>query len=357
MRIHLIFDQTSHNITKELTLFLNQFFRSDLVKFSIAEDTETTKNIPFTWNEIFQTTRAYRSNHPENQNDYFLYVMSGDNEFGWFAAQDQIDSKLGFVQSGNWELYEGIDAFSGTAYHLLAILFRMIFYGNLTDSQHTYHLESKGCLNDLVQVKSQVIHKLRSSYICPACVNKVKDSGRLTIEGLEFFNGSLKAISEIRNRLVKVDLGQISNLLDFNLIAGEENEMIIWLEDKEIPITLSRGWKSALYLFLLESKKGLDAKELLADSIGLSRLAKLYAQVKPTQTAQDALAILNEKIQYRVFQDFLDQTVCAIRKSLNESLKNFPELLDQLTIKTEGDLRVIQLDRSKILSKHLRVAC
>lgn len=356
MRINLIFDQQSQPLSNDLISFLNRFFRTDLVQFQRVEQVICEKNIPISWEEIFQTLLLVRSGHPESEKDYFVYVMSGENENRWFAAQDFIDSKLAFVQSGNWDDYEGIDSFSGTAYHLLAILFRMVFYGNLVESSNTYHQKSKGCLNDFVGNKSQVVHKIRSSYICPACIEKVKESGKLNTESFEFFNGAVNAISEVRNRLIKVDLGTIVILREFNLVEGKENELAILIGEKKVSLNISKGWNSALYLYLLENEKGMYAKVLLADQKALSRLAELYAKVKPTQTVENAFEVLNQKIKYKIFQDFIDQTVCAVRRTLKISLKNFPELLDQLTISTVGDLRLVKLDRSKVLSRHLDAA-
>jgi DNA-directed RNA polymerase subunit N (RpoN/RPB10) len=115
-----------------------------------------------------------------------ILITSIRNDQQWFSAFNKKDI---FIHGAEWDLVSNIDSKFELAYQCVENIFQ-----SLMDLKvDKYHDPSIGCINDLCLHKPDILLKLQTGNICPACIQKSNEMG---IE-----NSIIKQIHTIINRI------------------------------------------------------------------------------------------------------------------------------------------------------------
>jgi len=328
MQIHLIADEKSVVLAGEIQKFLEPFFKSCGVEFVIGEEVFKHQNYWF-WDEIFSVTDAYLSD--KKQEHRALFLINGINEHNWFAAQSPHSSRMAFVHTEAEKDY-GFSAFHRVAYHVLAVLVRSVFFGNLNDSFEHYHMQTIGCMNDFTSNKAEVVSKIRSGYICPKCLEKMATASNRHPQKMAFLYIAIQVFAKIREKLNHIDLTALLGRKNVELTVDRAYNFTVQVGGQDILLELSKGWHQALFLFLLDHREGFLVNDLDKNKVLRERLAtymdKFISQSSISQNLEDlhlwaALGQCGAKVSPHFSR---------MRDKVKASLKAYPDLVDLFSI-------------------------
>lgn len=348
MQIHLIADVKSVSLAKEIQKFLAPFFKSCGVEFVIGEKVFKHQNYWF-WDEIFSVTEAYLSD--KKQEHRALFLINGMNEHNWFAAQSPHSSRMAFVHTEAEENY-GFSTLHRVAYHVLAVLVRSMFFGNLNDSFEHYHMQTIGCMNDFTSNKSEVVTKVRSGYICQDCLRDMKNVTNAHALSIPVLKAVIGAFAEIRKQVNHIDItALIEGEETVELLVTPGHNFSIKIGRKEIPFEFGEGWDKALYLYLLDHPEGLLIRDLSHDEKLRIKLAKYYNKFCGTTTEFEAIKLLNRWQVSGSIRDLFSSYFSRLRDKVDMALAGHPEIIKKLSIHRvrnkakQLDLTGIKVDR------------
>jgi len=348
MQIHLIADEKSVVLAGEIQKFLEPFFKNSGVEFLVGDKVYKHQNHWF-WDEIFNVTHSFLANKQEEH--MALFLVNGSNEANWFAAQSPHSSRMAFVHTEAEENY-GFSTFHRVAYHVLAVLTRSLFYGNLTDAFKHYHEKTIGCMNDFTSNKSEVVTKVRSGYICQDCLNDMKNAANAHPMAIPFLKAVIGAFAEIRQQVNHIDLtALIGGEESIELHVTQGHNFSVKIGRKEIALEFGEGWDKALYLYLLDHPEGLIIKDLSRDVKLRTKVAKYYNKFCGTTTEFEALELLNRWQASGSIGDIFSSYFSKLRDKVDIALAGHPEIIKKLSIHRvrnkakQLDLSGIKVDR------------
>lgn len=133
------------------------------------------------------------------------------------------------------------------------------------------------------------------------------------------------------------------------LIVNQNYEIWIQMtEFKRIRIPLKRGWETALFLFILMNENGFSFQDfrIKHDS---GQLAYFYSLTKPNSEEIDIIREIKYRIENDQMVKFFSPHFSRIRNAIGLALGKYPEVLEELTISTQGPVKNIFWDRSAII--------
>ncbi len=122
------------------------------------------------WSVLFELCQMARRKN-EVEADSFVFVLTEKpNENNFFGYLDPQHPHNGFIHAGDWERFIHCPPELPVAYHILALMVQKQMVQSERELAHILHEEPVGCVNDFCQNKREVILKMRTADICPACM-------------------------------------------------------------------------------------------------------------------------------------------------------------------------------------------
>jgi hypothetical protein len=121
------------------------------------------------FNETFALLRTLRVNQGLDPSTFLFLLTHTPNESNWFAAEDPVCVRNGFglVEDYSWVTAAPVSVV--VAHYVLEGIFNALVTEGGIPWRKLWHAESRGCLFDFCQRKSELALKLRTADICGDC--------------------------------------------------------------------------------------------------------------------------------------------------------------------------------------------
>ena len=351
MTIHLLSDQVSMPYANFLLSFLPSYF-TNKIKFAVVAPDIESKNY-WTWVELFLIAKKEKIQSIQvSDQDYFIVLANGDNEHNWFAAFDDQDPSVGFVQTSGWEKYEIKSVNHAIAYHLLTVVTAMMFFGDEENNYSFYHDRSVGCMFDFTGFKSEVIHKLKSAHICPSCMQKLALKSKNKSEALAYLTGVSAVMEEVREKLYKVDLGTIFGKRNYNLIIKEDLSLVLNMEEEEVALPIAKGRETVIFMMLLKYRKGLSYEDFMKPKF-LNEYLDLYLKYYVSNCSKESLLRQSKaEMEKGTFKSNLHSSVSKMKTKLRGALKHYKDVNKELEIQSSNGRMIIRINPKYLVNKN-----
>lgn len=163
------------------------------------KDLDSESSLSFV--ELFNIGKLYRIIKGIPQEDFVVVLSEFQNSSGWFSAFNYGNI---FVDVNGWEYLTEKDSKYGIAYEVIENIFQTLIGIDLSNilKEPNIHHKSRGCINDMCSNKMEVIHKLRSAYICDSCFKRATDKNVSPLVLVQIQS----LIEIIRNGLMNFDI-------------------------------------------------------------------------------------------------------------------------------------------------------
>ncbi|GHB49198.1 hypothetical protein [Mongoliitalea lutea] len=349
MHIYLIADAASMQLTERLVVYLKPFFAPE-VQFHIRPYEGESKSF-WTWDALFAVGQQEKSSSllPIGEH-YFIFLVDGANEYNWFGAANPDASTIAFLQTSNWEDLGYKDTLYPIAYHLMALVTAMKFYGNdLTED--IFHEVSRGCMFDFTEFKEEVRYKLQAAQICPDCLSKMALQASDRLGAMDYIQRLFSLLRSVKEQLFSIDLHQYFGKLDYQLEIQEDTSLVLMVDNRSIELPISNGREKALFILLLRHEQGLSYKDFEKDMILREYLTIYFTYFVQQGSYTMLLNQAKEQIKARIFRKHLEPLVSRIRKKLQGCLVAYPEVLNALSIQYKEGALVVPMKRVKVVNR------
>jgi len=345
MTINLISDRPSLSILNFLLGYLPEFFSKN-VHFNPIQPILEPKDL-WTWEDLFSAGKNARSlQNKAAADDYYIVLFSGENEHNWFASFDNTDHRIGFVQVSGWKNYGITHGHYAVAYHLVAILTAMKFFGDKKDAYSFYHNTTQGCMFDFTGVKEEVSFKLKSAHICKQCLTSMAKKANGSTNDLLFLRGVKKVLEGVRESLFEVNWATFFKTFEYKLHIKDDLTMELEVDRIKIPIPLGRGRESVIFMMLLKYKDGLSYKDFEKPKI-LKEYQTLYHRYFVNNS--DLKVLIKQsysEIEKKTYRANLQSMISKMKKKLEKTLVHYPEIQKELVIQGGKGPLVIPINRN-----------
>lgn len=350
MTIHLISDQYSFSISNFLCEFVSKFLPAS-IKFKLVDHHVENQDY-WTWPEIFQEGKLVRSqNKISSREDFFIVLISGENEHNWFASFDPEDSAIGFIKTSGWDQYELKRPNLAIAYHLVTLLIAMRFFGNDSNPYGFYHNRSVGCMFDFTGFKEEVIYKLKSAHICPCCIQSIAKKSAGNPHAFAYIKGVKDLLENVRDNLFKVEWSAFFQYYDYQLIINENLSLDLKIDGEQIHLPISKGRESALFMMLLKYENGLTYDDFKKPQLKKEYLAIYHRYFVNNCSLEGLIKQADQEIKQKTFKSNLHANISKIKRKLTEKLRQYPEIRNQLLIQGGNGPLIIPIDRQRLVSR------
>lgn len=206
---------------------------------------------PLSWRELFSLCEHYRDENQIDENDFVVLLTDRKNDLNWFSS---FDNRNAFIHTGDWEHFTDANPRYPIAYEVVENVMQSLMNIDLTDLQNNFiHKNSKGCMNDLCQNKTQIILKLQTANICKDCILKIRlenISEEILIQVRKIFNG-------IRNEFIFQT--EDKPIEPIPLIVDRNGKILF--PEQNIEMRLNPLFKT-VYIFYLQHTEGIRLTDL-----------------------------------------------------------------------------------------------
>lgn len=345
MNIYLISDEKSRSIANFLTSYLSPFF-SDRVGIKTLSPTLQHQDF-WTWEELFDAAAEGRNSLKKRDNDsYYIVLTNGMNYNNWFAAFNPFDASLGFVQTSGWDYLQLRNSHYAIAYHLVAIVTAMKFFGQDESLYSFYHDKSRGCIFDFTGEKQEVIYKLQSGCICKDCLQSMAQKAAGNTSSIFFLRAVKDIIEKTRKDLFEVNWDSFFSKFDYELIIQDDLKMMIRVNEEMIPLPISKGKEAAVFMMLLKYQNGLTYSDFEKPKIRKEYLSIYHKYFVNNCTLEEIIRISDEEVRQKTFKSNLQATISKIKKKMEKNLRLYPQIQRELLIQGGRGPIVIPIDRN-----------
>jgi hypothetical protein len=254
-------------------LYPNHNFRFPSKDTAIKFDPE--RGNPLSWRELFSLCDFYREVFRLEKDSFVVLLTKRSNSLNWFSAGDE--ERNIFVHTSGWDQYTQVDNKYPIAYQVVENIMQSLMKIDTTMIPNEYvHEPLKGCMNDFCNNKNEVLIKLQTGNICPACVMKIQKEDvnpKILQQALSVFSGIRNEfIFKVGQQPTKPSPIVVSNKAEINLI------------EYSLEINLTPLFKT-LYLFYLSKPEGVPVNELCEFK---DELLSIYKKLRPGASNEDA---------------------------------------------------------------------
>jgi len=292
-------------------LSINQLTRVNQ-SFNQVDEIES---LPF--DELFAICEGYRFIDGIDDDKFVVLLTSIRNDSNWFSASL---GKNIFVDTNDWEELTGKNPKYSISYQIIENIFQSLLgitYQN-ADGNPNVHFNTRGCINDFCENKSDVLLKLRTADICLSCINRAIELG---ITG-----NTLNNIQEIFLNLSK----EIRSLNTQALVQPEVIHIYekgrIEIGNKEIKL---EPLPKTLFIFFV---KHTDGKALNSLDAHTQELFEIYLKLRP---GGELIKIENLVKPYLNPSSTFTKNMSSLNKSLITQLGD--SIAEYYTVNKDGD--------------------
>ena len=126
------------------------------------------------WRDFFSQIRLFREVKAIPEREFLILLTSIANQKNWFATLDDSNPYNGFVHTDEWEHFIDCDPALPIAFEVMALALQKNIFKDFEEVRAFTHERPIGCVSDLCMKKSDIILKMRTADICPACMERVQ---------------------------------------------------------------------------------------------------------------------------------------------------------------------------------------
>jgi hypothetical protein len=126
------------------------------------------------WRDFFSQIRLFREVKAIPEREFLILLTPIANQKNWFATLDDSNPYNGFVHTDEWGHYIDCDPALPIAFEVMALALQKNIFKDFEEVRALTHERPIGCVSDLCMKKSDIILKMRTADICPACMGRVQ---------------------------------------------------------------------------------------------------------------------------------------------------------------------------------------
>jgi hypothetical protein len=248
------------------------------------------------WWDLFELGQMLRDKHAIPAQNFVFILTERQNERNFFGYLDPRNPQNGFVHTGDWKKFIHCPPELPVAYHILALMVQKQMVQSERELAHILHKDPMGCVNDYCQNKREVILKMRTADICPACMQLL--TPKLTPPEI---NHVFELMESLRIKMLFAQ-NMRQHIQPSPLVVTVENNLVIpAYGNLEIRLT---PLEKTLYLLFMRHPEG----------IHLTSLVEHKAELQEIYTNISTLGSLDEMRQS------IDDMCNALNNSASEKL-------------------------------------
>ena len=178
------------------------------------------------------------------------------NHENWFVGYDPNLKGNYFIHVDGWEHFTSGDPRYPICYHIASTLLKHAMFDNPQEMGNYMHYESKGCMMDFCQNKSEVMLKLRTADVCPDCQDLIR---KKSIPHMQL-RYTFDVMEDIRRQLLFKDRYDLLRQATPMLIKGRAQKIVL-PEMGMLQINLTPT-ERAIYLLFLNHPNGIRLAEM-----------------------------------------------------------------------------------------------
>lgn len=350
MTIHLISDQSSQSVAEFLIEYSSRFFSSKVVFSKVNQ--AVNDQADWTWEELFSIGKGAQIQQAKvASDDFFVVLVAGENEHNWFAAFDDQNPSVAFLQTTSWERYELNHPKYAIAFHLVTLITAMKFFGHESNPYSFFHDKSVGCMFDFTGFKEEVIYKLKSAHICPACIQSIAKRSAGNPNSFSFVKSVKDLMENVRDNLFRVEWNVFFDEYDYQLIVNEDLTLDLKINEEQIHLPISKGREAAVFMMILKHENGLSYKDFEKPQFKREYLALYHRYFVKNDSLEALIKQADIEIEQKTYQSNLQAIISKVRRKLTQKLKQYPDIQKQLLIQTGEAGLTIPINRKRLVPK------
>tara|TARA_B110000438_G_scaffold145716_1_gene140262 strand:+ start:83 stop:1228 length:1146 start_codon:yes stop_codon:yes gene_type:complete len=237
--------------------------------YSMPEPTGYKKiNFPFerqvaSPHDILKSCYNFRKENDIGDEEFVILLTEQANDLNWFSFGDEKNNA--FVHTSDWGFFIGCNSAYPIAYEVLSNIFYLILFEGITDMNMHIHQDSRGCMSDFCENKSDIKLKMRTADICSACQNlMIKRQFPMSVSTQMF-----EIMEHLRKKLISLERFVRTRGASKVEFRGYTRKMFLTdLEDLEIRLT---PLEKTVYHMFISHPEGIvancmtDVKQELTD--------------------------------------------------------------------------------------------
>jgi hypothetical protein len=288
----------------------------EFVKTNIEVATDSGRDIPLSWKDLFGFCNKYRDTFKIDREDFVVLLTDRKNFNNWFSSSD--DNRNIFVITSEWEKFTTINREFPIIHQIIENLFQVLMGIDVTKESPFIHKILKGCINDFCSDKFEVIAKLKTGAICEDCIIEI----RAKFPDIQMAKHLKRYLNLIRSEY-DIDFFDlpIANLSSITLRRNWNNHELVFNTYNKIlkldPLEM------ALYIFYLNygNEEGINLNNL-RDQENINRLVDIYCNISPNLEREDALGTINGMVN-KYFSIHKSKIGRKIKQAIqNENISN-----------------------------------
>lgn len=256
------------------------------------------------------------------------------NHENWFVGYDPNLKGNYFIHTDGWDHFTSGDPRYPVCYHIASTLLKHAMFDNPQEMGNYMHYQSKGCMMDFCQNKSEVMLKLRTADVCPECQNLIR-AKQITHMQLRY---TFDVMEDIRRQLLFKDRYDLLRQATPMLIKGRAQKIVL-PEMGMLQIGLSPT-ERAVYLLFLNHPEGIRLAEMGEYK---AELRGILNKVSPSDSRETIEGQLENLCEYN--SNSLSEKMSRIKRKFDDKLGS--AMAEHYYIKgPNGGIKKIDLDRN-----------
>ena len=289
------------------------------------------------WTDLFQEVADYRRLHRIPEDQFAILLTPVANQKNWFALIDEKMPYNGFIHTNDWEFFISCDPAFPIAFEVMALILQKHIFSNYGEIRQLTHQRAIGCVSDLCMQKSDIILKMRTADICPACMARVQ--ANLSMPEIHH---ALAIMESLRVKMLYAqNFRQNSPASRLTIRRGGR----LFLTDYENIEVKFPALEKALYLLYLKYPEGLYFTDLAQHR---SELYEIYSNISTRGMMNDMRRRVDEMID--ITRDQLSIKLSRIKRAFTDAIGQ--TLADHYIIQGDtAERKRIKLDRRLVVGE------
>lgn len=307
-----------------------------------TDDFDSQRNVLSDDNQYHSSFESDEALVAEDRLDYIrteapyivILLTEHANHENWFVGYDPNLKGNYFIHTDGWDHFTSGDPRYPVCYHIASTLLKHAMFDNPEEMGNYMHYQSKGCMMDFCQNKSEVMLKLRTADVCPECQNLIR-AKKITHMQLRY---TFDVMEDIRRQLLFKDRYDLLRQATPMLVKGRSQKIVL-PEMGMLQIGLSPT-ERAVYLLFLNHPEGIRLAEM-GEYKG--ELRGILNKLSPSDSRETIEGQLENLCEYN--SNSLSEKMSRIKRKFDEKLG--AAMSEHYYIKgPNGGLKKIDLDRN-----------
>jgi hypothetical protein len=289
------------------------FINAGVVKVQVKE---SGYGLELSWEEAFRVMREERNQNELEPGDALFMLTDVQNEANFFAFGEGAGTGPGnhCIMVDGWDQF-AVKGFVHPTLHIIASnLIQGMLHRSMDEWMNAAHQQSRGCISDFCQNKTDILLRLRTADLCDACVhhfNAAIENGRITAP---FFHQCMQLVELARTELCFHKRMQVAPFVSPLEVRGDRQQ--IWLTGLDRELKIAGATPRCLYLLYLKHPEGIPYERL---DEHIDELIEIHQRIRGTKTYEALHA------EFMLLLDpgdrtILNQQVSRLRSSLRNAL-------------------------------------